>query len=87
MYSMRHLEIMAELPVHSTLGSAASELRISESALSQAITAIEKHAGETLCLRRKAHGIRLTASGQHFAAMARKILSDVGELRATFPQT
>lgn len=87
MYSMRHLEIMAELPIHDTLGSAASELKISESALSQAITAIERLAGETLCLRRKAHGIRLTASGQHFAAMARKILAEVGELRATFPQT
>ncbi|ALG28234.1 LysR substrate-binding domain-containing protein [Glutamicibacter halophytocola] len=86
MYSMRHLEIMAELPGHSTLGSAASELRISESALSQAITAIERLAGESLCLRRKAHGFSLTASGHHFAQMARKILVDVGELGATFPQ-
>ena len=86
MYSMRHLEIMAELPDHRTLGSAADELRISESALSQAITAIEKLAGETLCLRRKAHGFTLTASGVHFSAMARKIISDVTELAATFPQ-
>lgn len=86
MYSMRHLEIMAELPDHKTLGSAADELRISESALSQAITVIEKLAGETLCLRRKAHGFSLTASGAHFASMARKIVSEVGELAATFPQ-
>ncbi|WP_417373731.1 LysR substrate-binding domain-containing protein [Glutamicibacter protophormiae] len=83
---MRHLKIMAELPGHSTLGSAASELKISESALSQAITVIEKQAGETLCLRRKAHGFTMTASGQYFASMARKILTDVGELDATFPQ-
>lgn len=86
MYSMRHLEIMAELPGHTTLGSAASELKISESALSQAITAIERLAGESLCLRRKAHGITLTASGHHFAAMAKKILVDAQELSATFPQ-
>jgi len=87
MYSMRHLEIMAELPGHTTLGSAASELRISESALSQAITTIERLAGESLCLRRKAHGFSLTASGHHFATMARKIMTEVGELSATFPQS
>ncbi len=86
MYSIRHLQIMAELPEHQTLGSAADELRISESALSQAITAIEKLAGETLCLRRKAHGFTLTASGAHFSALAREIIAEVNELNATFPQ-
>lgn len=43
--------------------------------MSQAITAIERQAGESLRLRRKAHGFLLTASGHHFAQMARKILS------------
>ncbi|MGP5048661.1 LysR family transcriptional regulator [Glutamicibacter ardleyensis] len=84
-FSLRHLEIMAELPEHTTLGSAASELRISESALSQSITAIEKIAREPLCLRRKAHGITMTASGEYFALMARKIIAQVDELQATFP--
>lgn len=84
-FSLRHLEIMAELPDHTTLGSAASELNISESALSQSITAIEKIAREPLCLRRKAHGITMTASGEYFALMARKIIAQVGELQATFP--
>ena len=37
---------MAELPEHDTLGSAASELHISESALSQALNTIERLAGE-----------------------------------------
>lgn len=84
-FTLRHLEIMAELPDHTTLGSAASELNISESALSQSITAIEKIAREPLCLRRKAHGISMTASGEYFALMARKIIAQVGELQATFP--
>lgn len=84
-FTLRHLEIMAELPDHTTLGSAASELNISESALSQSITAIEKIAREPLCLRRKAHGITMTASGEYFALMARKIIAQVGELQATFP--
>ncbi|PRA00923.1 LysR family transcriptional regulator [Arthrobacter sp. MYb211] len=84
-FTLRHLEIIAELPEHATLGSAASELRISESALSQSITAIEKIAGEPLCLRRKAHGVSMTASGEYFASMARKIIAQVDELQATFP--
>ncbi|HJX76861.1 LysR substrate-binding domain-containing protein [Glutamicibacter sp.] len=84
-FTLRHLEIMAELPDHTTLGSAASELNISESALSQSITAIEKIAREPLCLRRKAHGITMTASGEYFSLMARKIIAQVGELQATFP--
>lgn len=84
-FSLRHLEIMAELPEHQTLGSAASELKISESALSQAITAIEKIAGEPLCLRRKSYGVRMTASGEYFARQARKIIMQVQDLQATFP--
>lgn len=84
-FSLRHLQIMAELPEHDTLGSAAAELRISESALSQALTAIERIAGEPLCLRRKAHGISMTASGRYFASLARKIMAEVDDLHATFP--
>lgn len=84
-FTMRHLEIMAVLPQHDTLGSAASQLRISESALSQALTAIERLAGESLCLRRKAHGISMTASGRYFSSLARKIMIDVDNLQATFP--
>lgn len=86
MYTLRHLEVMAQLPEHTTLGSAAGELHISESALSQAITTIERLAGETLCIRRKAHGFRLTPAGQHFSLMARKIVGEVQELGAVFPQ-
>lgn len=84
-FTLRHLEIMAVLPQHDTLGSAAAELRISESALSQALTAIERIAGEPLCLRRKAHGISMTASGRYFSSLARKIMADVDNLQATFP--
>lgn len=84
-FSLRHLEIMAVLPQHDTLGSAASQLKISESALSQALSTIERIAGEPLCLRRKAHGISMTASGRYFSSLARKIMLDVENLEATFP--
>lgn len=86
-FSLRQLELMAELPHHPTLGSAAGELGISESALSQAITAVERIAGEQLCVRRKSHGIHMTPAGQYFADKARRIVSDAVELGNTFPRT
>lgn len=86
-FSLRQLELMAELPRHPTLGSAATELRISESALSQAITAVERIAGEQLCVRRKSHGIRMTPAGQYFSDKARRIVADAMELETEFPRT
>lgn len=86
-FSLRQLELLAELPRHSTLGSAATELNISESALSQAITAVEKIAGEQLCVRRKSHGVRMTPAGQYFAAKAARIVADANELGDSFPRS
>jgi DNA-binding transcriptional LysR family regulator len=86
-FSLRQLELLAELPRHSTLGSAAAELHISESALSQAITAVEKIAGEQLCVRRKSHGVRMTPAGKYFAAKAARIVADAEELAESFPRS
>lgn len=61
--TLRRLELFAALPNHATLSAAAASLHISESALSQAITGLEKSEGEQLCVRRKAHGLQLTPAG------------------------
>ncbi|WP_460992731.1 LysR substrate-binding domain-containing protein [Sinomonas soli] len=78
--TLRQLELFAALPDHDTLSAAAVRLHISESALSQAITSLEKTVGEQLCVRRKARGLALTPAGQHFAVQARRILADTREL-------
>lgn len=78
--SLRQLELFAALPDFSTLSAAAAHLHISESALSQAITALEKTVGEQLCVRRKARGLALTPAGQHFARRARRIMAETREL-------
>jgi DNA-binding transcriptional LysR family regulator len=78
--SLRQLELFAALPDFSTSSAAAAHLHISESALSQAITGLEKTVGEQLCVRRKARGLTLTPAGQHFAMQARLILADTREL-------
>lgn len=78
--SLRQLELFAALPDFTTLSAAAAHLHISESALSQAITGLEKTVREQLCVRRKARGLTLTPAGQNFAMQARRILEDTREL-------
>lgn len=78
--SLRQLELFAALPNFTTLSAAAAHLHISESALSQAITALERTVGEQLCVRRKARGLTLTPTGLQFAKQARQIVSETQEL-------
>ena len=78
--SMRQLELFTALQDFSTLSAAAAHLHISESALSQAITSLERAVGEQLCVRRKARGLTLTPTGQQFAKRARQIVADTQEL-------
>lgn len=78
--SLRQLELFSALPNFTTLSAAATHLHISESALSQAVTGIEKAVGEQLCVRRKARGLTLTPAGQQFAKRARQIVADTHEL-------
>ncbi|MFI7496101.1 LysR substrate-binding domain-containing protein [Kocuria sp. M4R2S49] len=79
-FTLRQLELFAALPDHPTLASAASSLHISESALSHAITELERSVGEQLCVRRKARGLTLTPAGQFFATRARQLLQAANEL-------
>ncbi|WP_415855093.1 LysR family transcriptional regulator [Sinomonas sp. G460-2] len=79
-FTLRQLELFSALPDFTTLSAAAERLHISESALSQAITSLEKAVGVQLCVRRKARGLQLTPAGQHFAVRARGILRDSQEL-------
>jgi DNA-binding transcriptional LysR family regulator len=79
-FTFRQLELFAALPDHLTLGSAAQQLHISESALSHAISELEAAVGEQLCIRRKARGMRLTPSGRHFAKRAGELLRDASAL-------
>lgn len=79
-FTLRQLELFAALPQHPTLSSAAAALHISESALSHAVSELEKTVGEQLCVRRKARGLQLTPAGLFFAERARMLVSDADEL-------
>ena len=73
-FTLRQLQLFSALPEHPTLSAAAAALHISESALSHAITELEKVVGEQLCVRRKARGLQLTPAGQFFAERARALV-------------
>ena len=79
-FTFRQLELFAALPEHTTLGSAAQQLHISESALSHAISELEAALGEQLCIRRKARGMHLTPTGRHFAKRAGELLREASAL-------
>lgn len=79
-FTFRQLELFAALPEHTTLGSAAQQLHISESALSHAISELETALGEQLCIRKKARGMHLTPTGRHFAKRAAELLKDASAL-------
>lgn len=79
-FTFRQLELFAALPEHTTLGSAAQQLHISESALSHAISELEAAVGEQLCIRRKARGVHLTPTGRHFAKRAGELLREASAL-------
>jgi DNA-binding transcriptional LysR family regulator len=79
-FTLRQLELFCALEHHSTLSAAATALHISESALSSALSELERSIGAQLCVRRRARGIQLTPTGKHFANRARGILLAAGEL-------
>ncbi len=79
-FTLRQLELFAALPKYRTLSAAAAELHISESALSHAVSELERAVGEQLCVRRKARGLQLTPAGQFFAERARALVHDADEL-------
>jgi DNA-binding transcriptional LysR family regulator len=62
------------------IGKAALSLRISPSAVSTAVSALESELGTQL-FERQGQGIRLTHQGQQFRQGVEKLLDQVGELR------
>ncbi|MFD9669070.1 LysR family transcriptional regulator [Rhodococcus sp. NPDC059968] len=79
-FTLRQLELFSALPEYRTLSAAASALHISESALSHAVSELERAVVEQLCVRHKAKGLQLTPAGQFVATRARILVTDANEL-------
>lgn len=81
-YTMRQLAAFVSVAETGTIAGAAERLHVSQSALSTAITDLEKALNAQLCVRRRAHGVRLTPTGQSVLARARILLQQANEIQA-----
>ena len=79
-FTLRQLAYLTAAADEGTIAAAAAALRISPSAMSDAITELETVMGEQLCIRRRAHGLTLTPVGEHLLRHARRILAEAEEL-------
>lgn len=79
-FSLRQLSYLVAASRLGTIAAAAEELHVSSSAISDAITALEHQLQAQLCIRRKAQGLVLTATGRQVVARARTLLSEAAEL-------
>ena len=81
-FSLRQLGYFVAVAEAGTFAGAAARLHVSASALSLALDELERALGAQLTVRRRAHGVRLTATGTDTLRRARRLLRDAGELAA-----
>ncbi|THG30109.1 LysR family transcriptional regulator [Naasia lichenicola] len=81
-FTLRQLAYLVAAAEAGTIVGAAELVHVSPSAMSDAITELERLVGERLCVRRKAQGLTLTSAGVRAVADARLLLRGAHELYA-----
>jgi DNA-binding transcriptional LysR family regulator len=79
-FSLRQLWYFVAVAEEGTISAAAERLHVSQSAVSLALTDLERALRVQLCVRRKAHGIKLTPSGTQALRQARTLLREAAAL-------
>lgn len=79
-YTLRQLEIFIAVAEHGSMSAAAEALLVSQSAVAGAINALEHAFGAQLTIRRKAHGVALTAAGRYVLDRAKGLLNAATDL-------
>lgn len=79
-FTLRQLSYLVTAADEGTIAAAAERLHVSASAISDAVTELERALGTRLCVRRRAHGLTLTGAGADVVARARPLLADAREL-------
>lgn len=80
MYSLRQLQVFVAVARAGTLRGAAQALLVSESAVGAALNDLESALGVQLCVRRRAHGVSLTPTGEAVLLRARALLQEADDL-------
>lgn len=79
-FTLRQLSYLVAAADEGTVTAAAARLHVSASAVSDALTELERILGTPLCIRRRAHGLTLTTAGVEVVQQARALLAGAGEL-------
>ena len=79
-FTLRQLSYLVAAAEAGTIVGGAELMHVSPSAMSDAITELERLLGARLCVRRKAQGLTLTSSGVRAVAEARALLRGAQEL-------
>lgn len=78
--TLRQLEVFLAIADAGSISLAAATLHASESAVASALTALERGLDAQLCVRRRSHGVSLTASGRILREHARELLLEASAL-------
>ncbi|GII84860.1 LysR family transcriptional regulator [Sphaerisporangium siamense] len=86
-FTLRQLSYFVAAAEAGSIFHAADKLHVSQSALSAALTELERTLNTQLFVRRKARGVTLTASGVRALEQAKLVLRDANELSVTCSST
>ncbi|MDO5745697.1 MAG: LysR substrate-binding domain-containing protein [Micrococcaceae bacterium] len=81
-YTLRQLECFVAVGEHGSIAAAAAALLVSPSAVTGALNELERIFATQLTIRRKAHGVTLTPSGNYVLAQARSLLYAATDLQS-----
>lgn len=82
-YTLRQLAYLVAVADAGTVSGAAATLRISPSALSDALAEVDRAFGTPLTVRRRARGVSLTSAGHSVVERARTLLLEARDLADT----
>jgi DNA-binding transcriptional LysR family regulator len=85
-FTLRQLEIFIAVARTGNINRAAEILHLSPSAVSAAITELERAVAAGLCIRRKGRGVQLTPEGHMFEQLATGLLDDASEMANTIAE-
>jgi DNA-binding transcriptional LysR family regulator len=79
-YTLRQLEAFVAVAENGSIAAAAQALHVSQSAVSGAVNGLERVFDAQLTIRRKAHGVTLTAAGRYVLDRAKGLLIEATDL-------
>lgn len=80
-FTLRQLQHFIAAAEAGTVTAAAAQVHISQAAMSQSLSELERAVGQQLMVRTRTHGIQLTSSGRRFLADARELIARAADVQ------